>query len=623
MALTKVTNSMIVGAPANVLDSGAVGNGLTNDAAAVQAAVDGAVSQVEFPDGSYAIGTQISVNTTSPQNLTFIGSRTNSYITPTVNFSATASLNTLINNYAPNGKLSFKNIRFASDGTGGLPSGGFGGYYVSCDYQISPQKTIFSGEIDSCWYSPSSVTEGFLRGSLQNYSVRNSVWEGGRACFTLVGIYNYDIFFSNNVFYSGYYNFLDASQNASIVLNINVTANSATATGINAVASYVGMQVMATGIPIGTKIISVVPGVSFLMDRKSLVTNASLDARLDITTQLVTIDGLHSYQQEIDYLISAKGASRWNLSNINLQNTTTPAGGAIGLLEFENFAGVNVVNFQATQEQGGTLLDNAIALSGGEGRFSNGRITGATIGLYLSGLTRPVELTFSDVDFINCGYGLGIAAAATLGGKLVFEGCKFNNSTGYGIADLSGVHTLDADFYDCEFINAGMDGGGAGRNILASPTTGKVWRFIDCTIGQTTAAAAAVYYIDSAGAGGTLEFIRCKFVGTPPTARVSPGAESSCTFVYEAGYGGVVASVAAQVLPTSGDVFTISGTTSITSLGAAYNKGRTAKFIFQDVLTVTDGNNLKLAGNFATSADDCITLVCDGTNWYETGRSAN
>jgi hypothetical protein len=40
-------------------------------------------------------------------------------------------------------------------------------------------------------------------------------------------------------------------------------------------------------------------------------------------------------------------------------------------------------------------------------------------------------------------------------------------------------------------------------------------------------------------------------------------------------------------------------------------------------LTFTDGNNLKIAGNFVTSADDTITLVCDGTNWFETCRSAN
>lgn len=46
--------------------------------------------------------------------------------------------------------------------------------------------------------------------------------------------------------------------------------------------------------------------------------------------------------------------------------------------------------------------------------------------------------------------------------------------------------------------------------------------------------------------------------------------------------------------------------------------------MFQGIVTFTDGNNLKLAGNFVTTADDTITLCCaDGTNWYEVCRSVN
>jgi len=40
MSLTKVSFSMIEDAPANVQDFGAVGDGTTNDAAAIQAAID-------------------------------------------------------------------------------------------------------------------------------------------------------------------------------------------------------------------------------------------------------------------------------------------------------------------------------------------------------------------------------------------------------------------------------------------------------------------------------------------------------------------------------------------------------------------------------------------------------
>lgn len=60
MALTKATYSLIDGAPVNVLDYGAVGNGVADDTTAIQAAINaGAVSgaTVFFPAGTYLVST--------------------------------------------------------------------------------------------------------------------------------------------------------------------------------------------------------------------------------------------------------------------------------------------------------------------------------------------------------------------------------------------------------------------------------------------------------------------------------------------------------------------------------------------------------------------------------------
>lgn len=88
-----------------------------------------------------------------------------------------------------------------------------------------------------------------------------------------------------------------------------------------------------------------------------------------------------------------------------------------------------------------------------------------------------------------------------------------------------------------------------------------------------------------------------------------------------------VASAAALPIPALGSIFLISGVTNITSIVPAVtnsnNDGREITLIFAGILTFTDGSNLKLAGNFVTTADDTITLVCDGTNWFERGRSVN
>lgn len=54
MTLTKATYSMIEGAPVNVLDYGAVGNGVADDTAAIQAAVN-AGSAVYIPAGTYIV----------------------------------------------------------------------------------------------------------------------------------------------------------------------------------------------------------------------------------------------------------------------------------------------------------------------------------------------------------------------------------------------------------------------------------------------------------------------------------------------------------------------------------------------------------------------------------------
>ena len=46
--------------------------------------------------------------------------------------------------------------------------------------------------------------------------------------------------------------------------------------------------------------------------------------------------------------------------------------------------------------------------------------------------------------------------------------------------------------------------------------------------------------------------------------------------------------------------------------------------IFTDGLTTVDElTNIKLSAAFTSTADDTMTLVYDGTNWYEVSRSVN
>jgi hypothetical protein len=83
-----------------------------------------------------------------------------------------------------------------------------------------------------------------------------------------------------------------------------------------------------------------------------------------------------------------------------------------------------------------------------------------------------------------------------------------------------------------------------------------------------------------------------------------------------------VAAAGALTLP-AGEVITVTGNTNITSITATNQFNRRVTLIFTGTPTVTDGSNLKLAGNLVAAADTTITLVCNGTNWYETSRSVN
>ncbi|MEW6212886.1 MAG: hypothetical protein AB1631_31470 [Acidobacteriota bacterium] len=88
-------------------------------------------------------------------------------------------------------------------------------------------------------------------------------------------------------------------------------------------------------------------------------------------------------------------------------------------------------------------------------------------------------------------------------------------------------------------------------------------------------------------------------------------------------YSGAAVASASSITPT-GNVFHVTGTTTITSItSTGITAGTTITMIFDGALTFTDGGNLRLNGNFVTTADDTITLVYDGSNWFEVARSVN
>mgnify|MGYP001574175642 CR=1 FL=1 len=88
------------------------------------------------------------------------------------------------------------------------------------------------------------------------------------------------------------------------------------------------------------------------------------------------------------------------------------------------------------------------------------------------------------------------------------------------------------------------------------------------------------------------------------------------------GQGSDLTAAATLTVPAVGTSFHVTGATGITEI-AVTGERRELSFIFDSNPVITDGNHLKMAGNFNTTADDTLTGWWDGTNFYETGRSAN
>ena len=70
MSLTKVTNTMIADAPANIKDFGAVGDGVTNDTASIQLAINSGAKEVFIPDGVFVV---TALTVTAPTRIFGVG----------------------------------------------------------------------------------------------------------------------------------------------------------------------------------------------------------------------------------------------------------------------------------------------------------------------------------------------------------------------------------------------------------------------------------------------------------------------------------------------------------------------------------------------------------------------
>lgn len=87
------------------------------------------------------------------------------------------------------------------------------------------------------------------------------------------------------------------------------------------------------------------------------------------------------------------------------------------------------------------------------------------------------------------------------------------------------------------------------------------------------------------------------------------------------GMGASVASASSMTLGNDGNSFKITGTTNINNI-TIKPSGVINYLLFQGILTVNTGGNINLTnGSFTTTTISTLTIISDGTNWWEISRS--
>ena len=210
-----------------------------------------------------------------------------------------------------------------------------------------------------------------------------------------------------------------------------------------------------------------------------------------------------------------------------------------------------------------------------------------------------------EVTLIGCqaagqGYGMSLKPKYTLGRNTIqVLGCTLWENDKHHIYIAEGVVSI---------IGSKFNGGGASGTSNA--VTIDSIAYAEAIITGNTFAAIGNYCIYNIAGTNRLYEANNRFV--------SYGAAKP---VYNT-YIPTAASAATLQLADDCEIHKVSGTTAISDIDKKW-AGRRATLIFQGSLTVTDGTGLRLSGDFTTSTEDVLTLVCDGSYWYEVARSGN
>ena len=493
MSLTKVTNSMIDGAPVNVLDwipvqyHAAIKN-LTSTVDVqqyIQAAMDSGAGELYFPLGWYLVRSPLYITNGVPgsnqsADLTFVGeNRTTTYIVVDGTFTSSSivdpitgvGIKSILINQSDNGKFTLKNIRFQ----GSIPLGHIMYSYDMGTISSTTTQCLFSGLIENCWFSLATTNNGYFVGGIQNYQISNNVFEQAKGCFRLAGPGCGDINFVNNSLYACYDGFIDGTYD-------------------------------------------------------------------NLAKNLINVANLNVYGYLRGPVFSANNAHTWNITNVTLQGDLTGTLGTIGLTDFIDSQFINIDGFTCYD-----ALNDVVKLSGTSMKISNGFIEANNSGIYMAGNSAS-NVTIDNVDIKESTTSCFYHPSDTPSGTIKITNCAWYDSRNMIWLDQPGPATYDVTFENCRFTNAGYPNTNVSSRNFAISTSGNV-NFYNCLIGKSILNALAYYYID---ANGTGDFVLTDCTFTPLIASHVPETTGTQLIKFAGGLGNRYRQYYKSVVPSTG-----------------------------------------------------------------------
>jgi hypothetical protein len=253
-----------------------------------------------------------------------------------------------------------------------------------------------------------------------------------------------------------------------------------------------------------------------------------------------------------------------------------------------------------------------------DGNFG-GSTSGAGIAINGSDTAYMEQITFIGcVSKIHNGHGVNNARGVV---GLVFEGCQITYNGAYGVIlngtaatyndglifrgnyiNQNNANNSGSDAFTCSYTTSAQVSGNNVKGVLAKPHPNGF------NIG---AATSNMVVTDNITKNCTVDYTPLVTSMGMTVAR-NRKADTEPTIVSADG----------MVVPFGFDVVIVTGNTNFSNIGGTLVAGRVITLRFTGTPTCFDSaGNIKLAGNFVSTVDSTLTLMCTGTTWTEVSRA--